>query len=53
MLRQLSRRVQRYSTQTPGIGFSLNAEQQELQDLARKFTSQEIIPKVFGLTLGR
>ncbi|KAI8841737.1 acyl-CoA dehydrogenase/oxidase [Chytridium lagenaria] len=27
-----------------GIGFSLNADQQELQDLARSFTAKEIIP---------
>ncbi|TPX38132.1 hypothetical protein SmJEL517_g00169 [Synchytrium microbalum] len=28
-----------------GIGFNLTEEQKELQDLARKFTAQEIIPK--------
>ncbi len=29
-----------------GIGFNLTEEQLELQDLARKFTANEIIPNV-------
>lgn len=33
------------ASKSHGIGFSLSADQQELQDLARKFTLQEIIPK--------
>jgi hypothetical protein len=35
-----------------GIGFSLTPEQKELQELARKFTAQEIIPKVCPLRFG-
>ena len=49
--RILSRRVKLFSSTTtsnsiPGIGLSLTSEQKELQDLAKKFTLQEIIPKV-------
>ncbi|KAI8912697.1 acyl-CoA dehydrogenase/oxidase [Gorgonomyces haynaldii] len=41
---KLARRFASKSS-TPGIGFSLTEQQLELQDLARKFTAQEIIPK--------
>jgi hypothetical protein len=34
------------TTEAPVIGFSMSPEQKELQDLARKFTLQEVIPKV-------
>lgn len=44
MLR-LSRRLSSTTSQFTGIGFSLSPEQKELQELARKFTLQEIIPK--------
>ena len=44
--RTLRRTLATHSTNTAQIGFGLSADQKELQDLARKFTAQEIIPKV-------
>jgi acyl-CoA dehydrogenase len=47
MLLNRLKTIKKYSTQVaPGIGFGLSEEQKELQDLARKFTLQEVIPKV-------
>ncbi|KAJ3034161.1 hypothetical protein HDV00_005380 [Rhizophlyctis rosea] len=39
------RRYSEVANANPGIGFGLSDEQKELQDLARKFTLNEIIPK--------
>ena len=41
------KRIHRSFSSAPGIGFGMSPEQKELQELAKKFTLQEIIPKVY------